>query len=116
MSCAEFEVIQGDDWKIETTAKRADGTVISLVGVNEIEFSASPMDDPDNPVFTKTLGAGITVTNAAGGIFETVVARADTENLLGRYRIRAFVIDSADKKISLRAEELGIPTFIVKED
>jgi hypothetical protein len=85
-------VIRGDtlDWGMLTsnnassniTALR-NGAVINLTGVNGIKLTAKySYDDADvAAVFSKTIGAGITVVVAANGTFTATVAASDTASL-----------------------------------
>lgn len=50
----------------------------------------------ETPIITKTVGAGITYTNAAGGILEVALSPEDTELLSGAYRRELRLTSGAD--------------------
>jgi hypothetical protein len=59
-------------------------------------------------VLTKTTGAGITLTNAAAGIFTVALDAADTDALAGVYTHEAQVTDAGGRKSTVTTGTLTI--------
>lgn len=79
------------------------GSVTDLTNVQEINYGiygVSPDKDFEAPaIIPKTLGSGVTVTNAAGGIFEVEILPADTKSLWpGSYYHQAEILDAANDR------------------
>ena len=90
-----FEMVSGDTKDIVVTVfdeldqvVPIDGALITFIlSVNE--FSAA--------LVTKTIGAGIVITNAAGGEFTVTLDVADTEPLVGEHYFEAEVTDTGGR-------------------
>lgn len=70
---------QGDDETLSITVTNPDGTPYNLTGL-PLRFVAkrSLLLRDDQGEIVKTIGSGITVTNAAGGLAEVAIAGSDT--------------------------------------
>lgn len=81
----------GDNMVITVTVTQA-GSAKNLTGATAINYKAYPLNS-STAVITKALLSGVTVTNAAGGIFTVTLAPADTTALCGDYRHEAEITD-----------------------
>ncbi len=74
----------GDAKNLNVTALDDDGGALNLTGGTLTWILRQ--DARSGPVLlTKTIGSGITVTNAAGGLFTVALVEADTQDLAGSY-------------------------------
>jgi hypothetical protein len=78
-----ISIYAGDTNTLRFSAVDALGAALNLTGLT-IEWGLSR---PAKTVrlLTKTVGAGLTVTNAAGGLFEARLLPADTAGMDGEY-------------------------------
>jgi hypothetical protein len=78
-------MVRGDTPTFDIAVKKPDGTPLSLAGA-QMWFTAkkSTMDTDLAAVFQKTIGSGITVTDATAGLAEVTLAAADTSALPSR--------------------------------
>lgn len=96
--------VSGDDRTLSITVKDEDGAAFDLTGVSAIKWQAFAYDDTvisGSNSISKTLGGGITVTSAAGGIFEITLDPADTSSLDGKFHHECQVTDSAGNVITV---------------
>lgn len=90
-----FEMVSGDSKDIVVTVFDELDQVVPIAGasivfiLSENEFSAA--------LVTKTTGAGIVITNAAGGEFTVTLDSADTEPLVGEHYFEAEVTDTGGR-------------------
>lgn len=74
--------VAGDTVKLDVAVTR-NGSAVSLVGASLWCTGKTATSLADSAAaFQKTIGAGITVTNAAGGLATVVIAAADTVGIL----------------------------------
>jgi len=94
-----FEIYKGDDLTLQVTVKNADGTAKDLTGAT-IKWQLSTGVNATPPLLSKAVGTGITITNAAGGVFEIAIAQSDTASMPAKdtYYHEAEVTDGAGKK------------------
>lgn len=72
---------RGDTPIWDVAVVNADGSPFDLTGYTAYFTAKRAITDPDPGVFQLTLGAGITFTNAAGGLLAIQPRRADTSGL-----------------------------------
>lgn len=74
---------RGDTAAWDFTVTEPDGTAVDLTGASGIRFTAKDRasDADADAVITRTVGDGVTVTNAAGGIVRVQLEAADTSAL-----------------------------------
>jgi len=87
--------------RLSVTVSGPDGNPTDLTNVQAIDYGfygVSPAKDYEAPpLFEKTLGSGVTVTDAAGGVFEIEILPADTKDLWpGEYYHQAAIQDAAN--------------------
>jgi hypothetical protein len=75
-----IKVLKGDSIVLKLTIKR--GTVaVNLTGASLWFTAKTGVAQADPGVFQKTIGSGIVVTDAAGGLAQVTIAPADTSGL-----------------------------------
>lgn len=79
-----IEVYQGETKKVAVTVTDADGAALDLTGL-DAEWRLTSMRD-EVPLVAKTVGAGITFTDAAAGKLEVELGAVDTDQAEGVYR------------------------------
>ena len=94
----DFEAFQNTDVILQVSVVDQDGNVFSLVGVSAIVWSLSRELGCDPVLITKTLGSGITVTDAAAGKLEIKIDAADNLILSGIFEHELTVTDSISDK------------------
>ena len=86
-----YTMFSGDSKVITVTVTDADGAAVNLTGAT---ISYVIFDD-GSATITKTVGSGITVTDAAAGTFTITLAASDTASLAGAYYHECQVTDSS---------------------
>lgn len=86
--------------RLSVTVTDANDAAVDLTGVQSIAYGlygvAPAKDFEAPPVITKTLGSGVTVTDAVNGVFQIAIARTDTASLWpGDYYHQTEVLDAA---------------------
>lgn len=89
----DFTMYAGDHKTLRISVLDGDGDAASLVGVTALRWQLA-LGYNRNILISKSLGDGVTVTDAAGGIFTVDLVRADTEALKGNYVHEAEVVDA----------------------
>jgi hypothetical protein len=102
------EFVAGDTLVIDTPVEY-NGGAYDLTGAS-ITFVIAE-DRGETPLVTRSVGNGITITNAVGGEFRVVVDPADTVNLCGNYHIETEVVVSDGRVSTVSTGQLH-----VKED
>jgi hypothetical protein len=81
----DWAMHRNDDVVFVVTVKDSAGSAVTLAGASGIEFAMSKKKADGSfsstAVVTKSLGTGITVTDAANGICEVALDSDDTESL-----------------------------------
>jgi hypothetical protein len=80
---ADFTMFSGDTKVIHVTAVESDNTPLDLTDVDIAWILAKKVTAP--VILNKTIGAGITVTDAVNGVFEITMDPLDTAALKGTY-------------------------------
>lgn len=113
MSEIDLKCVQNNDVQITCTLTRADGTAVNLTAAT-IKFVIV-----DSYTFavkvTKTTSSGITVSNAAGGVFVVTVDKEDIDDLLGGYLYEVVVTDSDGNVGTMTDENNDAGTFIIRK-
>lgn len=84
---------------IVTVLDKPNGSPVSLASAQAIKwqlFHSTPITA--DPIVSKSLLSGVTVTDAAGGVFTVSIAASDTAGLSGSYYHETEVTDSAGNK------------------
>lgn len=84
---ANAPFIAGDTRTVQATVEQSAGAPFNLTGaaIKWQVFAMSGGTFTGSPIISKSVGSGITITNAAGGIFQISLASADTTGLAGTY-------------------------------
>ena len=88
------DLVSGNDRTINVTVTTAAGVAVSLAGAGAIVWKVYGNLRGVTVLITKSVGSGITVTNAAAGLFSIALSAADTESLEGEYRHEGELTDS----------------------
>jgi hypothetical protein len=86
---------QGDTKRLHISVQDPDGQPISLVAVESIKWWVAKKVTSTTRLLEKTIGSGITVTNAAGGQLTVEIDPEDTDDVVGDYYHEMEIIDSA---------------------
>lgn len=91
----KINVVQGDDVNLIITVKDKTGTVINLTGITAATFTAKQAGASSASV-TKTLGSGVGVTSAVGGILTISLTDTDTAAMAaGKHFFEIQITDSS---------------------
>lgn len=90
---------RGTDYRLRISVVEADDSVVDLNAVQSIVYTlhgVAPSKDPDAPaLITKSVGSGVSVTDASGGVFEVDVLKDDTLPLWpGKYYHQVMLVNS----------------------
>ena len=77
-----FTIFEGDDQNLNVTVLDDAGAVVDITSASALDWKMA-VNELTSPVISKTLGAGITVTNGPAGIFQVALAGTDTDGLAG---------------------------------
>ena len=91
----DFEMHQGDTKRLVVTIVDPAGAPISLVAVDSVKWWVAKKVTSTVRLIEKSVGSGIEVTNAAGGVVTISLDPDDTEAVSGSYYHELEVIDSA---------------------
>ena len=89
------KIVAQNDVILKFTVTDQDGVAVNLTSAT-IKWSLKKSLEAD-AVITKTTASGISITNAAGGIFEVTITDTDATDLVGRYYSEAVITDNAGK-------------------
>lgn len=79
-----FKMVSGDSKDLNITATDGAGAIIDITGVSDIKWQLfTPISGA--AIISKTLGAGVTVTDAVAGEFSVSISPTDTDDLDGDY-------------------------------
>lgn len=90
-----FELHQGDTKNLVITVKDPTRTPVSLLGAQSVKWWVARRVTSTTKLLQKTVGSGITMTNASAGIVTIRLDPADTVSVSGDYYHELEVIDSA---------------------
>lgn len=80
MELQNVEIYRGDNRTFQVTVKDGDGVAVDITGA-AIKFSVKEEISDTDYEIQKTVGSGITITDAANGIYEVYLLPADTQNM-----------------------------------
>ncbi|MFA5567962.1 MAG: hypothetical protein WC972_04865 [Trueperaceae bacterium] len=112
----DFSLYAGDTKSLAVEVKDDAGDPVSLDGVQKVRWQLGKAPNKA-PLIEKALGAGLAVTDSAGGAFVVSLDSEDTETLKpGDYYHEAEVIDADDNVSTVLAGTVTIlPTLIKPE-
>jgi len=103
-----FSLFSGNDAKLSVTLTDADtGEALNLTGTLELVWALAK-NAQATALLTKTLGAGVVITDASAGIVEVTLDAADTEPLKGTFYQEMRLTNSVGKKSTLLYGEVEI--------
>ena len=92
---ATIKLTEGDTARLTVTVRDAAGAVVDLTGATAIAWQMARSAFAASPTLSKSLGSGVTVTDAMNGVFQVALAPADSADLLGDFHHEAEVTDGA---------------------
>lgn len=101
-----FELWSGNHATLTIPVLNAAGAVVPITGA-AIKWVLSKAVD-SAALVTKTVGAGVTITNGAGGIFTVALLPADTSSLWGIYYHEAEVTDGSGNIVTVLTGQADI--------
>ena len=107
-----FEIHAGDSRDIVVTVADSQGAAVDLTGA-AIAWQLARSAGSAAPAVSKSLGAGIAITDGPNGVFTVTLDPADTEGLTGLCYHEAEVTDAAGNRSTvLSGVATVIPTLI----
>jgi hypothetical protein len=107
-----FEIHAGDSRDIVVTVTDSQGAAVDLTGA-AVAWQLARSAGSAAAVVSKSLGAGIAITDGPNGVFTVTLDPADTESLTGLYYHEAEVTDAAGNRSTvLTGVATVIPTLI----
>ena len=96
---SNFEMYSGNTRLLKVSVLDQDDAIVDLSGASATFVL---MKRPGQvAMITKTVGAGITITNAVGGEMEVLLVPADTEPLRGAFAYEVEVTDASGRKTTV---------------
>jgi hypothetical protein len=102
-------LVQQNDAVIKYTVTDQDGVAVNLTSAT-IKWSIR-RNLQTAAALTKTTSSGISITNAAGGIFEVTLTNTDTTGLTGTYTMEAIITDAAAKVYTITNTDMTPDTL-----
>ena len=111
-----FSMFSGDDKLLRVTITDANNGDLpfNLTGTTSTIWKAGRTSSSAVKV-TKTLGSGITITDAVNGILEITLTPADTAALQGDYYHELQIVDASGKKRTVLAGTASIDDDLVED-
>ncbi len=91
-----FEMFSGNTRLLEVTVLDQDDAVVDLTGAQAVDYSLAKAAGKA-AIFEKTLGTGVTITDAVNGVLQITLLPADTEDLRGTFYQELEVTDAAGR-------------------
>ena len=88
----DASMVSGDTKILNITAQTSTGTALNLNGAT-ITWQLFPLGG-GTALVTKSIGSGITVTDASNGVFQVKIDPADTASLAGSYNHEVQIVDT----------------------
>ncbi len=110
----DIELWAGDTRTETVTVTNSAGSAQNLTGLT-LRWVVRRHSRAGTIVISKSTGSGITITNAAGGIFQIALSPADTKNLEGEYYHEASGVDSGGNVSTLLIGTLTVNKSAVVE-
>lgn len=101
-----IEMFSGNTKLLRVTVLDQDSVVVDLTGASATYVVTTRRGNV--PLISKTVGAGITITDAVNGVLEVTLAPADTEPLQGAHSHELKVTDAAGRQTTVLFGSLSI--------
>lgn len=92
----DFEMMAGDDKRLEVTVLDEDDVAVDLTGATAIRWKLA-RSVRSTALVSYSLGGNIAVIDAAAGRFNVTIDGADTESLKGLHYHEADIVDASGK-------------------
>jgi hypothetical protein len=106
----DVSIVQGDSVTLTVTV--TSGGVAKNLTSATIKWSCARSAD-GSAALSKTTSSGITITNAAGGIFQVALSKTDTAALLGYYYHEAEVTDAGGNVSTVMTGHLTVTQDLI---
>lgn len=107
-------IFSGNDVELRVTVTDKDsGLILDLTGIANLIFAIGSAPKA-SPKITKTLGGGITVTDAVAGKFSVALTAAELEPLKGILYHETRLTDAAGKKTTLMYGSFEIKENLIR--
>lgn len=90
---ADVTIFAGDDQTLEVEVFDSEGELVDLMGVQAVTWHLSRTVHHRPAIVVKSLGSGVTITDAPNGRIDIAISPADTEGRQGRHYHEIEVID-----------------------
>lgn len=98
-------LVQNNDYVFKFTVVDQDGTAINLTSCQI--FWTLKRSSSSTAVVSKSTSSGVSITSAAGGIFEVTITSDDIEDVEGDYYSEALIVDSTGKETTVTPENIS---------
>lgn len=89
--------VAGDYLELVVSIQDGDGSPFDLTGIQGARYAIVPYPGAATPLLTKSLGAGITVTDEGGGVMTIALDNGDTDGMQGKFNHELEITDSGDR-------------------
>jgi hypothetical protein len=107
----DHTMTQGDTLALDFDSVDEAGDVVSLIGAT-IRWQLSKASRK-TALISKEIGAGITVTDAAGGLYTVLLEPVDTLDLQGTFYYEVEVVDADGRVSTVRRGEIEIERGLI---
>jgi hypothetical protein len=109
----EFDLFSGDDYVLHFTIVDEAGVAVDLSGAQQITFALARKVSVE-PLFSKTLGSGVTVTDGPAGKVDVAIDAADTDALKGAYYHEVELRNAAGKRSTVSYGAVTIQEDLIR--
>ena len=111
----DIRMVLNNDINVQFNVLDIDGVPINITGFTilwQVKKSYLGL-----ALISKTVGSGILITNAAGGVFVVSIAAADTAAMSpGEYKHECCLTDTYGKSVTLTGFGLEVGRFVLREE
>lgn len=108
-------MVQGDNKVLSITVTDAAGAAVDLTDAT-IRWHMSKSVNKRPAALEKATGSGITITDAANGVFTVTLDSADTESLRGLFYHEVEVIDGSGNVSTVTKGKITIHPALIKPE
>jgi hypothetical protein len=106
-----FQIFAGDRMRLVVAVADESGDAASLTAASEIRWQLGRgVEGP--ALIEKSLGAGVTILDAAAGLFEVLLSPGDTAALSGEFHHEAEIVDPDGPATVIYGRAVIKPTLI----
>ena len=109
----EIKIVKGDDLNYVLTVLDSSGVAQDLTGATAAVFTVKDEYTDENALIQKTLGSGVTLTDAANVVVTVVLTDSDTDINAGLYKFDLQITDASGNIVTVRNSDGTPGDFIV---